>query len=148
MNLISLSKRESEETGLFRVHLLSESQACHCPLGIQVTRKESLKDKNIMGLIEIVGVCKTNSRTNGFSEHNEEKAISYSLFSCHNGNDLLEMEEQIIDRCTQTQNSQRCFDASRLVTHREYLCLKFFVVDFAGYVPRHQLGLWPSPHYI
>lgn len=83
-----------------------------------------------MGLIEIVGVCKTNSRTNGFSEHNEEKTISYSLFSCHNGNDLLEMAEQIIDRCTQTQNSQRCFDASRLVTHREYSCPKFFVVDF------------------
>lgn len=90
-----------------------------------------------MGLIEIAGVCKANSRTNDFSEQNEEKTISYSLSSCHNGNDLLEMAEQVIDRCTQTQNSQGCFDASSLVTHRQYSCPKFFVVDFAGYAPQH-----------
>lgn len=32
-----------------------------------------------MDLIEIVGVCKTNSRINGFSEHNEEKKKQFPI---------------------------------------------------------------------
>lgn len=62
-----------------------------------------------MDLIEIVGLRKSNSRTNGFSEHNEERTISYSLFSLHNGNDLLEMAEQTQDRCNPNRKQPMVF---------------------------------------
>lgn len=46
--------------------------------GIQVTKKASFKERQIMDLIEIVELRNTNSRTNGFSEHNGERTIYYS----------------------------------------------------------------------
>lgn len=49
-----------------------------CPIGIQVTKKTSFKEKKIMDLIEIVELRNTNSRTNGFSEHNGDRTIYYS----------------------------------------------------------------------
>lgn len=73
-----------------------------------------------MDLIEIAGLRKTKPRTNGFSEHNEERTISYGSFSFHTGNDLLETAEPTVDECTQTQNNQRYFmsgmDQDSLVT--------------------------------
>lgn len=47
-------------------------------MGIQVTEKTSFKEKKIMDLIEIVELRNANSRTNGCSEHNEERTIYYS----------------------------------------------------------------------
>lgn len=45
---------------------------------IQVAKKASFKDKQIMDLIEIVELRNANSRTNGFSERNRERTIYYS----------------------------------------------------------------------
>lgn len=133
-NLISFSKRENEQA-VFDSTLLSKRQTWPGPLGIQVTRKASFKDKKIMDLIEIAGRRKASSRTNGVSEHNCEQTISYSLFSLHNGNGLLEIPEQTGDRCTQTENNPCPFMSGM---HQEpwwsqnILTPSLFVVDFTG----------------
>lgn len=144
-NLISLSKRENEQT-VFDSTLLSESQSWHCPLGTQVTRKASFKDKKIMDLIEIVGLREAHSRTNGVSDHNYERTIFYSFFSLCNGNGLLDMAEQTGDRCTQTENNQCSFmsgNTSEVLVITEYSYSVFLLKIVLAVLLGISWRLWP-----